>query len=305
VFNNATVSSPLEVGSIMKTLTTAAAIDQGVITKDSSYDDPGFYAIDGYKITNIEEDGGAGHRTVPDILQLSLNTGATWELTRMGGGTINEKARVAWHDYLANHYQFGKPTGIEQGYESEGSVPDPIKGYGLNLQYANTAFGQGISITPLQFGAALSAALNGGTYYQPHLVDQLVDPSGKTTTIKPVAVSKAVVKPAVSQDLQSLMEYVMAKNHVLYGMPQTYPEFSIGGKTGTAQITKPGGGYYDDKFNGTFAGFVGGDKPQYVIIVRVNEPKIGGYAGSKAAAPIFSKLATALIDNFNLTPKSH
>ncbi len=65
-----------------------------------------------------------------------------------------------------------------------------------------------------------------------------------------------------------------------------------------------GGGYYDDQFNGSYIGFVGGDKPQYVIVVRVNEPKIGGYAGSKAAAPLFSDIATFLIGNFNVTPKS-
>jgi cell division protein FtsI/penicillin-binding protein 2 len=99
------------------------------------------------------------------------------------------------------------------------------------------------------------------------------------------------------------MEYVVSKNYLSYGMQRPRPEYSIGGKTGTAQVPKPGGGYYEDRFNGTFMGFVGGDKPQYVIVVRVNEPKIGGYAGSKAAAPIFGRLANMLIDNFNVTPK--
>ena len=90
----------------------------------------------------------------------------------------------------------------------------------------------------------------------------------------------------------------------MYGMPQLPAGYNIGGKTGTAEITKPGGGYYDDRFNGTFIGFVGGNQPEYVIIVRVNEPKIGGYAGAKAAAPIFSNLTNMLIKNFGVTPKT-
>jgi len=79
----------------------------------------------------------------------------------------------------------------------------------------------------------------------------------------------------------------------------------VGGKTGTAQIAKPGGGYYEDRYNGSFTGFVGGDKPQYVVVVRVNEPHVPGYAGSKAAGPIFSATANMLIDNFGVLPKSN
>jgi cell division protein FtsI/penicillin-binding protein 2 len=304
VFTSGAVSSPLEIGSTMKPLTAAAALDQNVVKRDTTYYDPSHYAIDGYTITNIEEDGGAGTRSVSDILQLSLNTGATWLLMQMGGGQVNAKARNAWHDYMVNHYQFGKDTGVEQGYESHGTIPDPNDGYGLNLQYANTAFGQGMTATPLQLGAALASVVNGGTYYKPHLVDGYMDDQGKFAQQKPTVVKSNVVKPDVGQTLKELMQYTFDKNHVTYGMPNVPAGYNLGGKTGTAQIAKPGGGYYDDRFNGTFMGFVGGDKPQYVIVVRVNEPKIGGYAGSKAAAPLFSDIATFLIGNFNVTPKS-
>src|SRR5205085_6368984 len=134
-----------------------AALDQGVVNKNTTYYDPSHWKVDDATITNIEEDGGAGVRSMQDILQLSLNTGATWLLMQMGGGQINQKARVAWHDYLVNHYQFGKPTGIEQSNEGNGIVPDPIKGFGLNIQFANTAFGQGQTETILQMAAALAS----------------------------------------------------------------------------------------------------------------------------------------------------
>lgn len=305
VFTNAAVSSPLEIGSVMKTLTAAAALDQGVVTTSTTYYDPAHFVVDGYTIKNIEEDGGPGTRNIADILQLSLNTGATWLLMQMGGGQINEKARNAWHDYMVNHYNFGKLTGIEQGYEAPGSIPDPNNGYGLDLQYANTAFGQGMSATILQLGSALSAALNGGTYYRPHLVDEMSDDDGQLVAKQPEVVNSGVVKPEVSKTLQKLMEYVVEKNHYLYGLPNLRPGYVIGGKTGTAEITKPTGGYYDDRFNGTFVGFVGTKEPDYVIVTRVNEPNIGGYAGSGAAAPIFSDLVNMLIDNVGITQGSN
>ncbi len=303
LFNNPSVSSPLEVGSVMKPLTTAAALDIGAVTKDVTYLDPGKFVVDGFVIKNVEEDGGAGNRTLGDILQLSLNTGATWLLMQMGGGEINQKARTVWYDYMSNHYGFGKPTGIEQGYEEGGTIPDPSKGFGLNLQYANSAFGQGMSMTPLQLGAAVSSVINGGTYYQPRLVDATIDGSGKKTTKQPVVVRRQVVKSSVSSDVKNLMEYVVQKNHVLYGLPNLPTNYTIGGKTGTAEISKPGGGYYDDRFNGMFVGFVGGNQPDYVIVVRVNEPTVAGYAGAHAAAPIFSQLTTMMINNFGISPK--
>jgi cell division protein FtsI/penicillin-binding protein 2 len=304
VFNNEVVSSPLEVGSIMKPLTAAAALDKGSVKPSQTYYDPSFFKVDNETITNIEEDGGAGTRSVSDILTLSLNTGATWLLMQMGGGVINEQARNAWHDYMVNHYQLGKKTNIEQGYEEPGYIPDPKKGYGLNIQYANTAFGQGMSATPLQMGSALSSVVNGGTYFKPTLVDKTIDSEGVAKDNKPVVVEKKVVSPAVSKSMVKLLEAVVTKNYQLYKMKQLRPNYSIGGKTGTAQITKPEGGYYEDRFNGMFMGFVGGDNPEYVIVVRVNEPGISGYAGSQAAAPIFSSTVDMLINNFAVSPRS-
>lgn len=306
VFNNAAVSEPLEVGSIMKTLTTSAALDLGVIKPDTSYYDPSHWLLDGHEITNIEEDGGAGTHNIAEILNLSINTGATWMLMQMGGqtGTVTRQARDRWHDYMVNHFQLGKPTGIEQGYEAPGYIPSPDQGYALQLTYANTAFGQALTITPLQMVAALSSVLNGGTYYRPRLVDSIIDSSGRVTVKKPQIVRRNVVNPSVGQALQSLMEYVV-KGHLDAGFRDLlFPgNYSVGGKTGTAQIANPAGGYFANKYNGTYIGFVGGDQPQYVIMVRVNQPGIAGYAGAQAAQPIFADLAHMLINDFNVIPK--
>jgi cell division protein FtsI (penicillin-binding protein 3) len=303
LFNNAAVSQPIEVGSIMKTLTTSAALDQGVITPNTTYSDPSHWLVDGFNITNIEEDGGPGTRSIADILNLSLNTGATWELMQMGGGDINTKARNAWYDYMTNHFRLGKPTGVEQGYEASGVVPGPQdNGAGIDLTYANTAFGQAMTATPIQMAAALSSVLNGGTYYQPHLVDKTIDAAGKTTSVKPKVVQQDVVSRQVGQAMIPLMQYVV--DHHDINPPFDQSKYMVGGKTGTAQIAKPGGGYHEDEFNGTYLGFVGGDKVQYVIAVFVEKPHVAGYAGAGAAQPIFARLAHMLIDNSYVNPRS-
>lgn len=304
VFNNGLVSDPLEIGSVMKPLTTAAALNTGSVQPGSTYFDPGSFTVDEKKITNVEEVRGSGTRSVADILKLSLNTGATWLLMQMGGGQINEKARTTWHDYMSNHYRFGKPTGIEQGFEANGIIPSPTEGYGLDIQYANTAFGQGMSATPMQVGSAIASVINGGTYYRPYLIDQIIDSQGNKKISKPDIIRRDVVSASVGQTIKGFMEEVVKTNYMVYGMKSVPANYSIGGKTGTAQISRPEGGYYESKYNGMFMGFVGGDKPEYVIIIRVNEPGIPGYAGSRAAGPIFTAVSQMLINNFAVSPKS-
>jgi cell division protein FtsI (penicillin-binding protein 3) len=303
LFSNAAITAPLEVGSVMKPLTAAAALDRGVVNNGTTYYDPSSYKIDGFTVKNIEEDGGPGTKSVADILNLSLNTGATWLLMKMGGSgdKITQQGREVWYDYMTKHYMFGKATGIEQGYEADGSVPDPNEGYARDLTYANTSFGQAMTATPLQMAAAYSAMLNGGTYYKPQLVDYTVDASGNKTDKKPEVVHRGVVSPRVSEEMQPLLEYVVDKHYFKVKFDQN--TYSVGGKTGTAEIADPNGGYYTDHYNGTYVGFVGGDQPQYVISVLVNKPKIPGYAGSQAAQPLFGDLAHMLLDKFNVTPK--
>jgi cell division protein FtsI/penicillin-binding protein 2 len=310
LFQNAAVDNAIEPGSSMKTLTTSAALDQGVIQPNESFYDPAHWVVDGFNITDIEEDGGARQQNIASILNLSLNTGATWMLMQMsqpGGTQITQKGIDAWHDYMVNHFLLGQPTGIEQGYESAGLVPpdDPSEP-ALALSYANTAFGQGVQLTALQLGAALSSVLNGGTYYQPTLVAQTIAPNGTTTVNKPKVLKSNVVSPKVGQELIPLMQYVV-QQHLLEGFSYlNFPSnYLVGGKTGTAQVVQPGGGYSSTVFNGTYVGFLGGStKPQYVIVVFNIKPNVTGYAGSYGGQPVFADLAHMLINNSFVTPEN-
>ncbi len=306
VFQNAAVANAIEPGSTMKVLTTAAALDQGIINPNTSFYDPAHWVIDGFNITDIEEDGGPRQQNINSLLNLSLNTGATWLLMQMGGGQINSKARNAWYDYLTNHYRLGRPTNIEQGYEADAIVPKPQdNGAAINLTYAETSFGQGLQMTTIQMAAAVSSIVNGGTYYQPHLVDRTTDFKGQTKTVKPTVVGRHVVSAKVSQEMIPLMQYVV-QQHLAEGFSYlNFPgNYLVGGKTGTAQIAAKGGAYYSDRYNGTYVGFVGGDKPQYVIIVFNQQPGVAGYAGSYGGQPVFADLAHMLINNSYVTPKS-
>ena len=147
-----------------------------------------------------------------------------------------------------------------------------------------------------------SAVMNGGTYYQPRLVDYTVSADGKKTVKPPKVVVKNAVSPNVAKVLQPILEKVVTAHAFKRAFDQSV--YSVGGKTGTAQIANPAGGYFANDYNGTYVGFVGGDTPQYVIVVSVNKPKIAGYAGTQAAQPIFGDLAHMLLDKFNVTPKT-
>ena len=98
-----------------------------------------------------------------------------------------------------------------------------------------------------------------------------------------------------------MMQYTVDHHNFKPAFDQS--SYVVGGKTGTAQIANPKGGYYDDQFNGTYAGFVGSSNPDYVIIVFVYKPTVKGYAGTAAAQPIFSDLAHMLINNSYVTPR--
>jgi len=239
------------------------------------------------------------------LLNLSLNTGATWLMMQMGGGQIDSKARNIWYDYMTKHYQLGQATNIEQGYESNGLVPSPKdNGAAIDLTYAETSFGQGLQMTALQEIAADASVLNGGTYYQPTLVRQTIGSDGKATLNKPKIIKRNVVSAKVRQEMIPLMQYVV-QQHLAEGFSYlNFPaNYLVGGKTGTAQVAQSGGTYSSSLFNGTYVGFVGGDKPQYVIVVYNIEPNVAGYAGSYGGQPVFADLAHMLINNSYVTPK--
>jgi cell division protein FtsI/penicillin-binding protein 2 len=158
----------------------------------------------------------------------------------------------------------------------------------------------------LQEGAALSSVINGGTYYKPTLVAKTISPAGQVTINKPKVLIQHNVKSNIGPELIPLMENVVTTYlHEGFGFMSFPSNYMVGGKTGTAQIAQPGGGYYANEYNGTYVGFVGGDKPQYLIVVFNIKPNVPGYAGSYGGQPVFADLAHMLINNSFVTPRTN
>lgn len=293
LFKNKVVTDALEPGSITKTLTVSAAIDQGVIGRDGTYYDSRVQEVDGFRITNALEFG-SGTKSVFDILQFSLNTGAVEMLKLLGGGEINAQARSRLHMYFSDKFLLGKPSTIEQEGAGQGIVPDPIEGDGRNIQYANMSFGQGFTVTIQQFASALSSAINGGTYYSPTVIYSRIDNNQNQSIQQPKVVERGVVTETTSESIRSLMEDYARSTRI---NPRS--DFIMGGKTGTAQIADGQGGYRTDVYNTTFAGFIGKTKPSYTIVVRLNEGNAlsGEFTGFKSARPVFTGIAEGMYDS--------
>jgi cell division protein FtsI/penicillin-binding protein 2 len=293
VFKNSTVTNVWEPGSVMKPLLLGAVFTEGTLSPDSSYYDAGYVQVDDRRITNAFSYG-AQMMTVRDIINKSLNTGAVFMLKSLGGGEINQQARSTWYKYLTEHYLFGQITGIEQSGETIGNINKPDEGDGLNVNYANMAFGQGISITPIQLVAAYNAILNGGTYYQPTLI-ATTDQSGQIIDQKTTIKSNGVISATASVWIKE-----MTKNALELNYPSAVRSgYALGGKSGTAQVADGQGGYKENLYDGTYIGYIasGSGDIKYIMFVRLDEPKTASLA-SYEAAKAWAELANKLIDNF-------
>lgn len=302
VFQNTIVSQPYEAGSVIKAMTMAAGLDSGVIGYNDTFNNTGFVRVDDRTIRNVEEDPIDPAATMVDILRYSLNTGVVYVLQQMGGGAVNASAREKLHEYFHEHFRFGKKTGIEQVGEAAGTIIGPQEGDGLNVRYANMTFGQGMDVTMLQAASAFSGMINGGTFYQPHLVAGTLGSDGVVRRAEPMKLAENVLSAEASQQTKQMI-YEGRKTGFFGRFDRD--GYMIGGKTGTSQIIDPKTGTYsDDNSIGTYLGFGATNTPSYVIMVRVDDSKLrSGYEGTTAAGPIFNDINNWMIDYLQIPPQ--
>jgi cell division protein FtsI/penicillin-binding protein 2 len=194
---------------------------------------------------------------------------------------------------LVNHYLFSKLTGIQQSGEITGFVNSPNDGDGLNVRYANMAFGQGLTVTPVQLVAAYASILNGGTYYQPTLIASYSN-NGQVDQVKPKVLEKNVISSQASAWIKE-----MTQNALEYNYPFALKSgYVLGGKSGTAQIPDGHGGYQPNLYDGTYIGYISGrDGLKYIMMLRLDQPKTGNLA-SYDAVKVWAQACNALINNF-------
>lgn len=292
-FQTDVTMSAFNPASVCKTFALAAAVDSGVMTPETTYNNTDLVTIDGWPIQNAIK-GHTGNISMQEVLTYSLNTGSIQALRLLGGSEteITYQGKEKLYDYYYNRFGLGKYTGIELA-ESKGTVIPPTDIDGTNARYANMTFGQSLDLTMIQVATAFSAVVNGGDYYTPTLV------AGE---IKNGEFVRDVLKDRDHQAIEASTSETMRK--MLHTARLVFPNVKyydegvyVGGKTGTAQVVKNGKYTFDE----TIATYIGygarseTDYPEYVIMTKVWEDN-RRLDGGMNAKPIFDEISQFMVN---------
>ena len=276
-----------EPGSTMKITTLAAAINEGVVNlfEDTFYD-KGSVNVDGATI-HCWKSGGHGAQTFLNVVENSCNPGFVELGFRLGKEKLFE--------YIKN-LGFGEKTGIDLNGEAKGILFDLDK-VG-NVELATTAFGQGVSVTPIQQITSVSAIVNGGTLYKPYIVKSTENSKGDILT----SVSPTKVRTVITEETSKMVRYALESVVANGSGRNAYIEnYRIGGKTGTAQKVN-NGAYMVGNYILSFIGFMPADNPQIVVYVAIDNPKGVVQYGGTVAAPIAKGIFESYIEINDLEP---
>lgn len=279
---NLPIWASYEPGSTQKIVTTAAAVEEKVVDlfKDE-FTDTGSVQVDTARI-KCWKAGGHGHQTFLQVLQNSCNPG----FVKMG--QLLGKERL-FH-YL-DLFGFGSKTGIDLNGEGEGII-FPLDKVG-NIELATTAFGQGISVTPIQQVRAISAVINGGILLKPYVLKNILEPeTGNVMEHN----SKTEIRRVISEDTSKIMRYALETVVALGGGKSAYIDgYRIGGKTGTAQKAV-NGAYLANNYIMSFVGIVPSNDPEAVLYIAIDNPKDTALLSSYTTTPIARRILLDIID---------
>ncbi|RUA15426.1 MAG: hypothetical protein DSY55_06315 [Clostridia bacterium] len=284
VFVNPAISKIYEPGSVFKLITFASALNDHIITPESIYLDTNKFVYYEQRIENWDHKG-RGKVTAQQALAESLNVTTAKIAVDVGADKFYK---------TVTRFGFGMNTGIELANEAAGIVRTPKRSDEWYPAYlATNAFGQGISVTPLQMANAVAAIAAGGVLHRPHIVRMVIN--GSSIRSKEVESVSRAISPEAAKTLTQMM--IAAANHT---SKATIDGYAIAGKTGTAEI--PGlGGYKEARTIATFIGFFPADDPQFLILVKLDRPKASAWASS-TAAPLFRKIAQDIIHLYGIPP---
>ncbi len=288
VFANALVEGRYELGSIMKPLTMAAGIDTAAVTPATTYDDKGCIERSTYTICNFDHKA-RGVVPMQEILNQSLNLGVTFVVDRMGHPAFTNYMRALG---------LGEKTGIDVPNEVVGDLSPLKDGNGPAVNYAAASFGQGVSVSPIEMTRALASLANGGVIPTPHVVSAVRYQSGITRAID-VADGTQVYKPETATTVTNMLIQVYDSALLKGALKQE--RHAIAAKTGTAQIPKPGGGYYTDRYLHSFFGYFPAHDPKFIVFLFAIEPHGQEYASATLAHP-FLDIAQYLINYYDIPP---
>ena len=286
---NIAVKDNMDPGSTFKIVTAASALEEGVVTKNSTFFDPGYRIVDGQRI-KCWKVGGHGQQTFFEVVQHSCNP-AFMDMA-LGLGVDR------FYDYI-HAFGFGSRTGVDIAGEESGVIMNQASV--KNVDLARMGFGQAIAVTPLQLINAVSAVINGGSLMQPRLVRALDFDDGNKKSheeIDPVKV-RQVISPETSQIMREVLQSVVSEGS---GKKAYIPGYRVGGKTGTAQKYSPGGGIKQGAVISSFIGFAPADDPQVIVLFMVDEPKVAVDFGSVVAAPYVKSILEDTLKYLGVKP---
>ncbi|HEY8900695.1 MAG TPA: penicillin-binding protein 2 [Chthoniobacterales bacterium] len=286
---NHSVIDMFEPGSTFKIVVASAALNEGIINTETRINCEGGRFAYGGKI--LRDHHGYGSIPVHDILMKSSNIGSAKMALMMGEQTF--------YEYM-KRFGFGERTGIELPGEITGLVPPPSRWDKLTI--TRMPMGQAVGVTALQAVQAMSVIANGGKLIAPHIVKSLSDVDGKVIReFRPAVIREVVNSQTAAIVSNALADVVSPKGTAILA---SVPGFRVAGKTGTAQIAKPGGGYYENKYLASFLGYMPQEDPAFVCLVMIQDPKVGPelYYGGLVAAPIFARIAERAARYLDLQP---
>ncbi|WP_047981354.1 stage V sporulation protein D [Ornithinibacillus contaminans] len=270
---NLPIWSTYEPGSTFKIITLAAALEEKKVdlVNDTFFDD-GDIEVAGAHL-HCWKAGGHGSQTYLEVVQNSCNPG----FVHLGQLLGKEKLF-----HYIEEFGFGSKTGIDLQGEGTGILFKPENVGPVEL--ATTAFGQGVSVTPIQQVMAVSSAINGGYLYEPYIAKEWINPqTNKVVSQTEPSLKNRVISEATSEEIRNALESVVAQGT---GRPAYVDGYRVGGKTGTAQKVGPNGGYLENNHIVSFIGFAPADDPELVVYVAIDNPKGVRQFGGTVAAPI-------------------
>lgn len=287
--NNLALTTVYEPGSVMKIVGMSGAIEEGVLGPADHVSVPDAVTISDAEFTEYEPHGG-GSWPLEDVLVYSSNTGSINIARQLGEDRL--------HDYF-KRFGLGDPTGLGFPNELSGVVRPVEDWWGSSI--GSMPIGQGISTTPLQMLLAYNAIANEGVFVPPSLVRATIDSDGTEHATEAPA-ERQVVSVATAGVVRDMLAEVVSRGTARTAQIDGY----LGaGKTGTAQIPAPSGGYqwYDgNHYMATFAGFVPAHDPQLSMIVVTQHPTSGAYTGGRVSGPLFAELGDFALKHLGIAP---
>ncbi|CAH1209015.1 MULTISPECIES: stage V sporulation protein D [unclassified Paenibacillus] len=277
-----------EPGSTFKIITLAAALEEKKVNlQQDQFYDPGYVEVGGARLRCWKK-GGHGSQTFLQVVENSCNPGFVALGQKLGKESL--------FSYIKN-FGFGSKTGIDLSGEENG-ILFKLSRVGP-VELATTAFGQGVSVTPIQQVAAVSAAINGGKLYKPYVTKAWVHPdTGEVIEESKPQLVRQVISESTSKQVREALESVVAKGT---GRPAFIDGYRVGGKTGTAQKVV-NGRYSTSEHIVSFIGFAPADDPQIVVYTAVDNPK-GIQFGGVVAAPIVQNILEDALHYMNVAPR--